>query len=368
MLKPRLVLIAAACLAAACKEHHPLSLPPDVAAPPTAAQDARADLQGAGSSFVFPIMSKWVGTYDGVARTRVKYQSSGSSDGVKQITAQTVDFGASDVAMSDEEMSRAPGPIVHIPITLGAVVVAYSREGLPARLKLSRDAVAGIFLGDIKKWNDARIAATNRDVRLPATDIAVVVRSDGSGTTGVFTKFLSNANKRWKEQIGDGKIVKFPVGTGAKGNEGVALQLARTPGSVGYVELAYARQSDLGLGYAYMENPAGKMVEPSLETTNAAAAEIAQRMPDDLRISIVDAPGDDAYPIASPVFALVYQTAADDTKGKTLARFLWWVVHDGQKLGASLHYAPLPREVVARVEEKLKSLRIPSGEMALRDN
>ena len=363
-----LALIATACLGAACKDHHPLALPPVEAAPPGAAQEARVDLLGAGSTFVFPIMSKWVDEYDGVARTRVKYLSSGSSDGVKQITAQTVDFGASDVAMSDEELTRAPSPIVHIPITLGAVVVAYSREGLPARLKLSREVVAAIFLGDIKKWNDPRIAATNRDVLLPATEIAVYVRSDGSGTTGVFTKFLSNADRRWKERVGDGKLVKFPVGTGAKGNEGVALQLARTPGSVGYVELAYAKQTDLGLGYAYVENPAGKMVEPSLETTNAAAADLARSMPDDLRISIVDAPGDDAYPIASLVFALVYQTAADETRGKTLARFLWWVVHDGQKLGAPLHYAPLPREVVTLVEEKLRALKVPSGDPALRVN
>ena len=368
MRRRRLVLVAVACLGAGCKDRDPLAPPPDEAAPRNATAETPADLRGAGSTFVFPILSRWVSEYHRNTGTRVAYVASGSSDGIKQISARAVDFGASDVAMSDEELSRAPSPIVHVPITLGAVVVTYSRDGLPARLKLTRDAIAGIFLGDITTWNDPRIAATNSDVRLPAMDIAVFFRSDGSGTTGVFTKYLSNGNKRWKERVGDGKSVKFPVGAGAKGNEGVARQLARTPGSVGYVELTYAKQADLALGYAYVESPAGKMVEPSLETIDAAAAGLARRIPDDMRISLVDAPGDDAYPISSLTFALVYQTAADELKGRTLARFLWWVVHDGQKLGGPLHYAPLPREVVTRVEEKLRTLTVPSGAVALRLN
>jgi phosphate transport system substrate-binding protein len=183
MLRPVLALIATACLGAACTDHHPRALPPVEAAPPGTAGEARVDLLGAGSTFVFPIMSKWVGEYDGVARTRVKYLSSGSSDGVKRITAQTVDFGASDVAMSDEELALAPGPIVHIPITLGAVVVAYSREGLPARLKLSREAIAGILLGDIKKWDDAKIAATNRDVRASCAGSSTTARGSAARFT-----------------------------------------------------------------------------------------------------------------------------------------------------------------------------------------
>ena len=333
-------------------------------APPAAAsaEPAAIDLHGAGATFPYPLYSKWVDEYQKAnPNVRINYQSIGSGGGIRQISERTVDFGASDAPMNEEELAKAPGKLVHVPMTLGAVVVSYNLPEAPA-LTLSAELIAGIFLGDVKTWNDPRIAKLNPGAKLPKEAIGVAYRSDGSGTTAVFTDYLAKVSPAWKEKVGAGKSVKFPTGMGAKGNEGVAGQIKTTPGTVGYVELAYAKQT--GLSVASLQNSAGKVVEASLDSISAAAAGVAATIPDDLRVSITNAPGDAAYPISAFTYILVYEEAADATKGKALAKFLWWAVHEGQALGAPLHYAPLPPEVVTKVEAKLKALKA-GGQVAL---
>jgi phosphate transport system substrate-binding protein len=320
------------------------------------------DLHGAGATFPYPLYSKWVDEYQkSNPNVRINYQSIGSGGGIRQITERTVDFGASDAPMNEEEMGKAPGKLVHVPMTLGAVVVSYNMPSVPT-LTLSADVIAGIFLGDVKTWNDKKIAKLNPGVTLPKDPIGVAYRSDGSGTTAVFTDYLAKVGPAWKEKVGAGKSVKFPTGMGAKGNEGVAGQIKTTPGTIGYIELAYAKQT--GLSVASLQNSAGKVVEASLDSISAAAAGVAATMPDDLRVSITNAPGEAAYPISAFTYILVYEEAQDAVKGKALAQFLWWAVHEGQALGAPLHYAPLPPQVVTKVEAKLKALKA-GGQVAL---
>jgi phosphate transport system substrate-binding protein len=374
-MKRRVEIVFALLVAAAgCQKNEPVTgQKPDkpdkpekqepAAATPAAGGAENIDIQGAGATFPYPLYSKWVAEYQKVdPHVRINYQSIGSGGGIKQITEQTVDFGASDAPMKDDELAKAPGTLVHIPTTLGAVVISYNLPAVKTPLKLSRAAQAGIFLGEITKWNDPKIAAQNPDVKLPGDDIQVAFRSDGSGTTAVFTSYLAKISPAWKEKVGEGKSVKFPVGNGAKGNEGVAGQIKTTPGTVGYVEVAYAKQT--GLAYAQLENAAGKYVEPTLDAITTAAAAAAAGMPEDLRVSIIDQPGDGSYPIASYTFILVYQDAKDAAKAKAVAKFLWWATHDdGQKLGPDLNYAKLPDAMVKRVEAKLKGLK--AGAQAL---
>lgn len=313
------------------------------------------DIQGAGATFPYPLYSAWVSHYQKVdPRVRINYQSIGSGGGIRQLTQRTVDFGATDAPMTDAELSKAPRKVLHVPTTLGAVAVAYNLEGVRG-LKLSQEALAGIWLGEIGAWNDPRIAASNPGVALPSRQITVIHRTDGSGTTAVFTEYLAAVSPQWKQGVGAGKSVKFSVGLGAKGNEGVAGQVKTSPGSIGYVELAYAKQT--GLTYCSIKNRAGKYTEPSLQGITAAAAGTAGTMPADLRVSIVDAPGDATYPISAFTYVLVFEDQADPVKGKALAQFLWWATHDGQKYGPPLHYAPLPTQVVTAVESKLRSIR-----------
>jgi phosphate transport system substrate-binding protein len=320
----------------------------------SAKSERTIDLQGAGATFPYPLYSKWVADYQRIdPRVRINYQSIGSGGGIRQITERTVDFGASDAPMTDAEQSKAPTKLLHIPMTLGAVVVAYNVPGVSG-LRLSPDAIAGIFLGEIKTWSDPKLAELNPAVRLPSSPITVAYRSDGSGTTAVFTEYLSKVSTEWKERVGAGKSVRFPTGLGAKGNEGVAGQLKTSPGAIGYVELAYAKQTQLT--YATVRNRAGHFVEPTLEGISAAAAGGAA-LPEDLRVSIVDAPGEAAYPISAFTYILAYEEQADAKKGKALAEFLWWAIHEGQRAGAALHYAPLPADVVTRVEAKLRGMR-----------
>jgi phosphate transport system substrate-binding protein len=329
--------------------------PAEKAEPPKPTAPETIEMQGAGATFPFPLYSKWVSEYQKVdPRVHINYQSIGSGGGIRQITEKTVDFGASDAPMNAEELQKAPGKLVHIPTTLGAVVVAYNLPGVSG-LKLSPDAVAGIFLGEIKTWNDKKIASLNPGMKLPKDAITIAYRSDGSGTTAVFTDYLSKVSAKWKDKVGAGKSVKFPTGLGAKGNEGVAGQLKTTPGSIGYVELAYAKQTDIT--FASLQNQAGKFVEPSLAAISAAAASVATTMPEDLRVSIVNAAGDAAYPISAFTYILVYEDQGDAKKGKVLAQFLWWAIHEGQALGPALHYAALPADVVTKVEAKLRGLR-----------
>jgi phosphate transport system substrate-binding protein len=317
---------------------------------------AQADallVTGAGATFPFPLYSKWFSDYNKLRpEVRFNYQSIGSGGGIKQITERTVDFGASDAPMSDEELAKAQGGLQHVPTVLGAVVVTYNApiEGL----KLTQETVAGLFLGTITKWNDPKLAQDNPGLKLPDTAVAVVHRSDGSGTTSIFTDYLAKVSPEWKAKVGAGKSVKWPAGLGAKGNEGVTGVVKSTPGAVGYVELAYAHQNKLPM--ASLRNHEGAFVAPTLESTSAAAA--GAEMPADYRVSITDAKGKDAYPLASFTYLLVYKDQADSRKGEALLRFLWWAIHEGQATASSLDYAPLPKAVVAKVEKTLGSLTV----------
>jgi phosphate transport system substrate-binding protein len=325
-------------------------------APVTAEGNGKAgevSLTGAGATFPYPLYSKWIAEYaKATPNVTINYQSIGSGGGIKQVTAKTVDFGASDAPMSDEELGKAPGKLLHFPTTLGAVVLAYNLPDVKDQLKLTPDVVAGIYLGDIKNWNDKKIADANPGVKLPDEAISVAYRSDGSGTTNVFTSYLSAVSPTWKDKVGAGKSVSFPTGSGGKGNEGVAGLIKTTPGTIGYIEIAYAKQTNQP--FALIANKAGKFVAPSADTISAAAAGV--KMPDDFRVSIVNADGDNAYPISSFTYLLVYQDMDDAVKGKALAQFVWWALHDGQKFCAPLDYAPLPDALVKAEEAKLQSL------------
>ncbi|HEX8636108.1 MAG TPA: phosphate ABC transporter substrate-binding protein PstS [Pyrinomonadaceae bacterium] len=320
-------------------------------------------LQGAGATFPNPLYQKWLSEYGKVnSRARIDYQSIGSGGGIQQIQSQTVDFGASDAPMSDEDLKKAPGEILHIPTVLGAVVITYNLQGVAEPLRFSPDVIADIFLGRIKKWNDPRIAADNPGAQLPATDISVVHRSDGSGTTAVFTDYLAKVSPEWKTKPGAGKSVDWPVGIGGKGNEGVSGQIKQTPNTIGYVELAYAVQTKLPV--ALIKNKSGNFVTPSLDAVTAAAAESLAATPADLRVSITDAAGANAYPISSYTYILVYKEQKDAAKGKAVVDFLWWSIHDGERFAKDLQYAPLPAEIVEKASAKLNS--ITSGGKTLR--
>ncbi|HSB12602.1 MAG TPA: phosphate ABC transporter substrate-binding protein PstS [Blastocatellia bacterium] len=312
-------------------------------------------LQGAGATFPDPIYQKWFSAYNQAnPNTRFDYQSIGSGGGIKQISERTVDFGGSDAPMKDDDLKAAKGQILHIPTVLGADVITYNLQGISTELKLTPEVIAGIFLGNVKKWNDPQIAASNPDVHLPDSIITVVHRSDGSGTTFVFTDYLSKVSPEWHQKVGTGVSVNWPAGIGAKGNEGVTGQVKQTPNSVGYVELIYAEQNKLP--YASVKNAAGEFVRPALDSITAAAAGVASQMPDDLRVSITNAPGAGAYPISSFTYLLVYKEQQDEAKGKALVDFLWWAIHDGEKMAKDLLYAPLPSQVIEKAEQKIKSI------------
>jgi phosphate transport system substrate-binding protein len=311
-------------------------------------------INGAGATFPYPLYSKWFSEYAKIdPSVKFNYQSIGSGGGIKQITAQTVDFGASDKFLSDEELKAAPGKLLHIPTVMGAVVVTYNLPGIAKGLKLNSEDVANIFLGKITRWNDKRIADDNPGVNLPDKAIIVVHRSDGSGTTSIFTDYLAGVNGEWAKSVGKGASVKWPVGLGGKGNEGVAGQIKTTRYTIGYVELAYAFENKLP--FATLKNKAGSWVEPSIQTTSAAAAAV-KHMPADYRISLVNQPGKDAYPITGFTWLLVYQDQKDKTKGKKLVEFLNWSLHKGQKMAAPMLYAPLPESVLKMVEKTIKTI------------
>jgi len=322
----------------------------------TASQaSAETLINGAGATFPYPLYSKWFSEYAKVdPSVKFNYQSIGSGGGIKQITAQTVDFGASDKFLSDAELKAAPGKLLHIPTVMGAVVVTYNIPGVAKGLKLKVDDVADIFLGKITKWNDPRIADDNPGVKLPDQAIVVVHRSDGSGTTSIFTDFLSGVSSEWKSKVGTGASVKWPVGLGGKGNEGVAGQVKNTNYTIGYVELAYAFENKLN--YATLKNKSGHWVEPSIKSTSAAAAAVKQ-MPADYRISLVNQPGQDAYPIVGFTWLLVYEQQKDKVKGQKIVDFLNWSMKKGQKMAAPLLYAPLPESVGKMVEKTIKTLK-----------
>jgi phosphate transport system substrate-binding protein len=311
-------------------------------------------LNGAGATFPYPMYSKWFSEYNKLhPDIQFNYQSIGSGGGIRQVLAGTVDFGATDGPMTDEQLSQAKTKILHIPTVLGADVPAYNIPGVREELKFTPELLANIFLGKITSWNDAAITKANPGVNLPNQPIIVIHRSDGSGTTYIWTDYLSKVSTDWKNQPGKGTSVKWPVGLGGKGNEGVAGMIRQMQGSIGYVELIYAVQNHIA--YGSVKNAAGQFVKASLDSVTAAAS--VKNMPVDFRVSITNAPGKDAYPIASFTWLLIPTPSKDAAKAKIIADFLNWMVEDGQKMTADLSYAPLPQSVVAKVKETIKQVK-----------
>jgi phosphate transport system substrate-binding protein len=312
-------------------------------------------LNGAGATFPYPIYSKWFSDYHKLhPDASINYQSIGSGGGIRQVLAGTVDFGATDGPMSDDQLSQAKTKILHIPTVLGSVVPAYNLPSVKGDLKFTGPILAGIFLGRITTWNDPLIAKANPGVTLPADRILVVHRSDGSGTSFVFTDYLSKVSQDWQNAVGKGTSVKWPVGLGAKGNEGVAGMVRQMPGSIGYVELIYALQNNIA--FAAVQNAAGQFVKASLESTTAAAASLKQ-MPADFRVSITNAPGKDSYPISTFTWLLIPTRAADAGKQKIIVDFLNWMIDQGQSQAPQLSYAQLPPSVVEKVRAAIKTIR-----------
>lgn len=314
----------------------------------------RVNLTGAGSTFAYPLLNQQIEEYRRTNPTMmINYQGSGSGAGIKQVSEQTIDFGATDGPMTDEQLKAAKGgKVLQIPLTLGAIAVSYNAPNTPKDLKLGPTVLADIFLGKITNWNDQRIATDNPGVTLPDLSIAVARRSDGSGTTYIFSDYLSSISQEWLSKVGKGTSLNWPVGIGGKGNAGVAGAITQTPGAIGYVELAYAVQNNLS--FATLQNKEGKWVAPSLQGASAAAA--ASTIPDDMRVSLVNAPGVDTYPIAGFTWALLYQDQKDKAKGEALIKFLNWSIHEGQAISEGLLYAKLPTDLVTRIETILKTV------------
>jgi phosphate transport system substrate-binding protein len=302
-------------------------------------------INGAGATFPYPIYSKWFSEYNKIhPNVQINYQSIGSGGGIQQVTKETVFFGASDGPMTDEQLKAAPGPLMHFPTVLGGVVPVYNLPSVKNELKFSGPVLADIFLGKITKWNDPAIAKLNAGVTLPATDITVAHRADGSGTTYIWVDFLSKLSPEWKAKVGVATSVNWPTGVGGRGNEGVSGLVTQTPGAIGYVELIYALQNKIA--YGSVMNMAGESVKATVESVTAAAAQAAKSMPADFRVSITNAPGKGVYPISSFTWMLFYENAKDKAQAKTMVDFMKWALTDGQKYCAGLGYAPLPEAVV----------------------
>jgi phosphate transport system substrate-binding protein len=314
-------------------------------------------INGAGATFPYPIYSKWFSEYNKLhPDVEINYQSIGSGGGIRQVTNLTVFFGATDGPMTDEQQQAAPGRILHFPSVLGGDVPVYNIPGITAELKFTGPVLADIFLGKITKWNDAAITKLNSGVKLPATDIVVAHRSDGSGTTYIWVDYLAKVSPEWKKKVGVATSVNWPVGVGGKGNEGVAGLVQQTPGSIGYVELIYAIQNKIA--YGSVQNMAGEFVRSSLDSVTAAAAGAAKAMPNDFRVSITNAPGKGVYPISSFTWLLFYENPKDKKLAKIMVDFMHWALADGQKYCSDLGYAPLPKEVVALETEALKKIKL----------
>ena len=326
-----------------------------IVAMPAAAQ---MKLNGAGATFPYVIYSKWFDVYSKRSNIQFNYQSIGSGGGIKQVTEGTVDFGATDAFLSEQQIAdiktKQGADVLHIPTVMGAVVIVYNVPEIGSGLRLTPDALAGIFLGEITKWNDPKLVAVNPNKTMPDAAIIVSRRSDGSGTTSIFTDYLSKVSKTWSEKVGKGTSVNWPVGMGGKGNEGVAGVVKQAPGSIGYVELAYAVKNRLE--YAKLQNRAGNYVDPTFAAVSAAAASAAGSMPADLRVMITDADGKDAYPISAFTWLLVYKNGKDPVKAKAIADFLHWAMTEGQHFAEDLYYAPLPKEVVKMCETSIRTM------------
>jgi len=318
-------------------------------------------INGAGATFPYPIYSKWFNEYAKIDKdAKINYQSIGSGGGIKQITEGTVDFGATDSPMSDEEIEKANiknnNKIIHIPTVIGSVVITYNLPGVENNLKLTGEIISGIYMGKIKKWNDAKIKVENPGVNLPDKEIIVCSRTDGSGTTFVFTDYLGKVDPDWKTNIGVAKDVKFPVGQGGKGNEGVTGLVKQLEYSIGYVELVYALQNKLK--YAEIKNADGEFILPTLETLTNAADNSISDMPDDLRISITNAKGKNSYPISSFTYILIFDTQKNAFNGKTMKAFLEWALTTGESYATELGYAPLPNSVTEKALTKIKGIKV----------
>jgi phosphate transport system substrate-binding protein len=323
-----------------------------------------AQLTGAGSTFANPLYTRWASDYKSnvASGVEINYQSIGAGAGIQQLTAQTVDFGASDAPMTDADEAKAAGTVQHIPTALGAVVITYNLDGVTQPLKFDGETLAKIYLGTITKWNDPAIASENAGVTLPSTDIAVVHRSDGSGTSFIFTDYLSNVSADWKAGPGTSKNPQWPVGLGGQGNEGVTQQVKQNKNSIGYVELGYAQNNNLPI--AQVKNKSGDYITPAADSTSLAASGVT--IPADYRVSIVDSPTKVAYPIVGFTWIIVYKDQKDATKGKALVDWLWWAIHDAQSVEASLGYAPLPAGVVKSLEKTLTTDITANGQPILK--
>jgi phosphate transport system substrate-binding protein len=315
-------------------------------------------INGAGATFPYPIYSKWFDVYakenPGI---KFNYQSIGSGGGIRMLSNRTVDVGASDAPMTNEQLSDAPGKILHFPSVMGAVVVAYNLPGFTGTLRLTGPVIADIFAGKITKWDDDKIRALNPGVAIPSQDIVVCHRSDGSGTSYIFTDYLSKVSPSWATDPGKGTAVKWPVGLGGKGNEGVTALVQQTPGAIGYIELIYALNNKIP--FAQLQNKAGNWVDASLAGVTAAAASSAGNMAPDFRVSITDAPGPDAYPISSFTWLLVYQKQSNKDVGEQIKKFLGWALTEGQTEASALKYAPLPAEVVQKETAQIQQIQVP---------
>jgi phosphate transport system substrate-binding protein len=334
-------------------------------APPATERDGGAapgggggiQINGAGATFPNPIYSKWFSEYNKLhPNVRINYQSLGSGAGIRQLTSRTVFFGASDQPMRDEQLQGAPGKILHFPTVLGAVVPIYNLPGVSGQLKFTGPLLADIVLGKVKKWNDPAIVKLNPGVTLPAADLALVHRSDGSGTTFIFADYLGKVSPEFMKSVGVDASLKWPVGVGAKGNEGVSGMVQQTPGSVGYVELVYALQNKIPVGS--VQNSTGAFVVPTVASVTAAAAGAAAKMPADFRVSITNAPGADAYPIASFTWLLLYEDPPDKAQAVIMKEFIRWALTDGQKMAPELGYASLPQQVVDMELKALEQLKV----------
>jgi phosphate transport system substrate-binding protein len=314
-------------------------------------------INGAGATFPYPIYSKWFSEYNKLKpNVEINYQSIGSGGGIRQITNQTVFFGATDGPMTEEQLLAAPGRILHLPTVLGADVPVYNIPGVDASLKFSGPLLADIFLGKVTKWNDQALIKLNPGVQLPSTDITVVHRSDGSGTTYIWVDYLAKVSPEWKQKVGVATSVNWPTGVGGKGNEGVAGLVRQTPGSIGYVELIYALQSKIR--YGAVQNMAGEFVEANVQSVTAAAAAAASNMPKDFRVSITNPPGKAVYPIASFTWLLLYENPKDKQQGRIFVAFVKWMLTDGQTFAAQLGYAPLPDAVVKMELDTLAKIKL----------
>jgi phosphate transport system substrate-binding protein len=352
-MKKLLAVFAVLAACAACGGGAPAS---NTAGTKAASGAAKVQLNGAGATFPYPLYSKWFSEYNKLhPNVEINYQSIGSGGGIRQLIAQTVFFGASDAPMTDEQMAQAPGKVLHFPTVLGAVVPVYNIEGAPPGLKFTGPVLADIFLGKIKKWSDPALAKINPGVKLPAGDITVVHRSDGSGTSFIWVDYLAKISPEWKAKVGVASSVSWPVGVGGKGNEGVAGLVTQTPGSIGYVELVYALQNKIA--YGAVQNLAGEFVTPSTDSVTAAAAGAAANMPKDFRVSITNAPGQSAYPISSFTWILMYEDPKDTGLAKVMIDFMKWALAEGQGVAPTMGYASVPPNVIQMESEQLNQIK-----------